>query len=507
MHTFVRKGAILMMKGLKLPAQGESTMCSLTRKHFGTVCAVLQKVKEVPPPVEESLQAPLPQVDLPQVDLPQVDLPQVDMPDYLEVYPEEPQVAFRGLQSDFPCVSRNQKTGPEPEYGNITTGFKLFADKTPFYLKYNKGVLPELNIAYETWGHLNEKRDNAVMIHAGLSASSHAKSHKRNSQPGWWEKFVGPGCAVDTSKFYVICTNNLGGCYGTSGPSSVNPLTGKPYGTSFPIVCVEDMVRAQFLLMDDLGIGKLHGAVGSSLGGMCSLMSAILFPERVGRFVSISSCAQSHPSSIAMRYLQRKCIMSDPNWNKGHYYGGTFPKIGMKLAREIATLTYRSGPEWDERFGRGRINDNDAPSLCPTFDIESYLEYQGENFSTKFDPNSLLYISKAMDLFDAAEGFTSLEAGLARITCPAMVLGVQTDILFPIWQQRELASMLQKAGNEAVTFYELNSLYGHDTFLLDLNGVGAAVKGFLESDMKGFGWLTKERVTKKRKKDKERLYF
>ncbi|XP_067662744.1 serine O-succinyltransferase-like [Haliotis asinina] len=426
-------------------------------------------------------------------------LPQIEVPYYPELGEEEPNssLPFKGLETDFPCLTRVQNAGPEPEYDKITTGFKVYNYETPFKLKYNGGILPHLKVAFETWGELNEEKNNAVLISAGLSASSHAKSHKDNVRPGWWEKFVGPGCAVDTNKFFVICTNNLGGCYGTSGPSSVNPVTDKPYGTTFPIVSIEDMVNAQMLLIDHLGIQKLHASVGSSLGGMCSLLNTVLYPERVGRLISISSCAQSHPSAIALRYLQRKCIMSDHNWSKGHYYDGDFPKIGMKLAREIATLTYRSGPEWDERFGRGRISDRDPPSLCPTFHIESYLEHQGESFSNKFDPNSLLYISKAMDLFDVSEGFDSLEVALSQVTCPAMVIGIQTDILFPIWQQRKLAQVLQDAGNDAVTFYELNSMYGHDTFLLDLNGVGTAVKGFLETDMSERGILAKEAVKRK----------
>lgn len=418
--------------------------------------------------------------------------PQIETPDYKDHIQEIDPSVFKGLDSSFPCVARNQLLGPEPEYDNITKGYLQFVSSEPFHLKYRQGVLPELRIAYEIWGTLNEDCSNAVLITAGLSASSHAKSHVDSPKPGWWEKFVGPGCAVDTSKFFVICSNNLGGCYGSSGPSSINPLTGKRFATTFPIVSVEDMVKAQFCLLDHLGIQNLHAAVGSSLGGMLSLMTSVLQPERVGRIVSISSCGQSHPSSIAMRYLQRKCIMSDPHWNKGHYYNGTFPRVGMKLAREIATMTYRSGPEWDERFGRKRMSEED-PSLCPTFLIESYLDHQGESFSTKFDPNSLLYISKAMDLFDIAEGYPSLEEGLARVQCPVMVVGVQTDILFPIWQQRELAESLQKAGNSAVTYYELNSIYGHDTFLLDLNGVGAAVKGFLETIQREHGWLNKNK--------------
>lgn len=431
-------------------------------------------------------------------------LPQIELPDYekqiISDVNFQPTVLFKGLDSNFPCVARNDTQGPEPDYDKITTGYKTFNSKEPFYVKHNKGVLPELQVAYETWGELNVDKSNAVMIHAGLSASSHAKSHVDNPRPGWWEKFVGPGCAVDTSKFFVICCNNLGGCYGTSGPSSINPLTGQKYATTFPVISVEDMVRSQLKVMDSLGIDKLHASVGSSLGGMLSLTFAALSPQRVGRIVSISACGQSHPSSIAVRYLQRKCIMCDPNWNKGHYYEGPYPKTGMKLAREIATMTYRSGPEWDERFGRKRISD-DPPSLCPTFVIENYLEHQGETFSTKFDPNSLLYISKAMDMFDIAEGYPTLEEGLQRITCPVMVIGVQTDILFPIWQQRELSEKLQKSGNTAVTYYELNSIYGHDTFLLDLNGVGAGVKGFLETRQTESGWLNKQ--NKKREKARE----
>lgn len=408
---------------------------------------------------------------------------------------------FRGLESNFPCLSRVKNTGPEPQYDNVTKGYKLFTYKKPFLLKLNGGVLPNVEIAYETWGTLNEDASNAVLVLAGLSASSHARSSVDNMKPGWWERFIGPGCAVDTSKYFVICPNNLGGCYGSSGPSSINVNTNRPYATTFPIIGIEDMTNAIFLLLDELGIQKLHGSVGSSLGGMLSLQSAVSYPDRVGRLVTISSCAQSHPSSIAMRYLQRKCIMCDPNWNQGHYYGKAYPKIGMKLAREIATITYRSGPEWDERFGRDRISD-DPPSLCPTFLIESYLEHQGESFSTKYDPNSLLYMSKAMDMFDIGEGYDSLEEGLSRVKCPVMVIGVQTDVLFPIWQQRELAAILQQAGNPQVTFYELNSLFGHDTFLLDLNGVGAAVKGFLETEQRETGLLTKHK-----RRNQERKLF
>lgn len=214
---------------------------------------------------------------------------------------------------------------------------------------------------------------------------------------------------------------------------------------------------------------------------MQSLLSSALYPERVGRFISISGSALAHPSSIAFRYLQRKCIMLDPHWRCGQYYSSTYPKTGMKLAREIATMTYRSGPEWDQRFSRKKSEQEAPVTLCPTFVIENYLDYQGEMFSVKYDPNSLLYISKAMDLFDMSEGFASMEESLARIKAPALVIGAKTDILFPIQQQQELVKWLEASGHCRVTFFELNSIFGHDTFLLDLNGVGTAVKGFLEA--------------------------
>ncbi|GAV08698.1 hypothetical protein RvY_18355 [Ramazzottius varieornatus] len=233
------------------------------------------------------------------------------------------------------------------------------------------------------------------------------------------------------------------------------------------------MVRAQFALLDHLNIKTLHACVGSSLGGMCSAQAAVLFSDRIRRLVSISACTYSHPASIATRYVQRRCIMTDPNWSNGFYYGNTYPKHGMKVAREIATISYRSGPEWRQRFGRQKIEG--APiSLCPTFLIEQYIDYQGERASVMLDPNTLLYISKAMDLFE----LTPEE--LKRIQMPTLIMGVTTDALFPVWQQREMAHQLMENGTPT-TYYELPSLYGHDTFLLDIHGVGTAIKGFLET--------------------------
>ncbi|RUP47815.1 homoserine O-acetyltransferase [Jimgerdemannia flammicorona] len=461
--------------------------------------------------------------------------------------PPKPDTA-NALQSSnpplsFPCLdkledlTRSLDGGPEPAYDRIVTGYSTFHSPSPFLCDHG-GILPSISLAYETWGTLNDVKSNAILIHTGLSGSSHAKSHPLNPTPGWWETFIGPGLYIDTDKFYVICTNILGGCYGSTGPSSVDPADGEKYATRFPVLTVWDMVRAQFIMLDSMGIQKLHASVGSSMGGMQSLAAAALFPDRIDRVVSISACARSHPYSIALRHTQRQVLMSDPHWNRGFYYGGVHPHVGMKLAREIATITYRSGPEWELRFGRKRAS-NSSPSLCPDFLIETYLDHQGERFCQQYDANSLLYISKAMDLFDmsasaqqellakrvlnapkldfirchedksriaqqcnlvtprsalepgakherphlAASATPDLEdlvEGMRGIQMPALVLGVQSDILFPSWQQKEISECLKRSGNKAITYYELDSMYGHDTFLIDRVGVGSAVKGHLE---------------------------
>ncbi|EHY56904.1 Serine O-succinyltransferase [Exophiala dermatitidis] len=453
----------------------------------------------------------------------------------------------------FPCLDAQEKktaalqqsrsidSGPEPSY---TTGSHLvFHSSEPILLDWG-GILPEFDIAYETWGTLNADKSNAILLHTGLSASSHAHSTDANPRPGWWEKFIGPGAPVDTEKYFVICTNVIGGCFGSTGPSSVDPSDGQRYATRFPILTMDDMVRAQARLLDRLGIEKLFASVGASMGGMQSLAFGVHFPERVQRIVSISGCARSHPYSIAMRHTQRQVLMMDPKWNRGFYYDGVPPHSGMKLAREIATVTYRSGPEWEKRFGRRRADPSKQPALCPDFLIETYLDHAGEKFSLEYDPNSLLYVSKAMDLFDlgyeqqesarsrrqqnlaklaqhrgrlpsndlscsltlpsknyeeqqqagsmdeavvddrAGGPPTDLVKGMAPLkTHPVLVMGVASDILFPAWQQREIAETLQATGNGQVTHIELGediSLFGHDTFLLDLEHIGGPLGKFLQ---------------------------
>ncbi|KAJ2814015.1 homoserine O-acetyltransferase [Coemansia furcata] len=427
---------------------------------------------------------------------------------------------------DFPCIDklesrqRDLLAGPEPTYEKIVTGYQTYQHGSPFICDHG-GQLPSMRIAYETWGHLNADRSNAILIHTGLSGSSHARSHAQNASPGWWEKFIGPGLAIDTDKFFVICTNVIGGCYGSTGPSSLDE-EGVRYATAFPLLTVNDMVRAQFHLLDHLRIQRLHASVGASMGGMQSLCAAALHSERVGRVVSISACARSHPYSIALRFAQRQALMADPNFNRGRYYDGVQPHVGMKLARAIATVTYRSGPEWELRFGRRRQKPDQPPALCPDFLIETYLDHQSERFCLQYDANSLLYVSKAMDMFDISHSVTQrlerqrsqlqsascnvcldaseqpvsgelpreetgdeiiadLVRGVEKAMQPTLVLGVQSDILFPVRQQKEIADILRKAGNTRVTYYELDAMYGHDTFLIDVVNVGAAIKGHLEN--------------------------
>eukprot|EP00835_Amoeboradix_gromovi_P001884 NODE_96_length_21330_cov_0.419858.p5 type:complete len:404 gc:universal NODE_96_length_21330_cov_0.419858:19214-20425(+) len=397
---------------------------------------------------------------------------------------------------------------------------QIYKHIKPFFTDSNY-KFNTFKIAYETWG---DKKNPAILLFTGLSANSHAKSNSSDPTNGWWEQFIGKNKPLDSDKFFIVCANYLGGCHGSTGPSSFDE-SGKRYALKFPVLTIFDQVRAQFQLLHHLGIEKnIHAVVGSSKGGMASLAAAALYPQ-VKSVVCISSCTATHPYAIGLRTSQRQILTSDPNWKNGNYYESEFPHTGMKLARMVATIGYRSGPEWELRYGRSRKVEatGTAPSLLePEFLIETYLDYQGRKYSEGYDPNSLLYLSKSMDLFDIScvyhpnenirqellrpdpseppkqqdfcvsyrerqdiswynTGDDYMVQALSNICQPILVLGVKTDILFPIDQQRELADKLKKSGNKYVTFYEIDSLFGHDTFLLDLTSIGAAVKGFLET--------------------------
>ncbi|KAF4665710.1 hypothetical protein FOZ61_010612 [Perkinsus olseni] len=397
-----------------------------------------------------------------------------------------------GVQQQHIRRSGSAVTGPEVAYQDAAhfAGYQTFELPEPLPLDHHPGnPLKGARVAFETWGQLNDRRDNAVLLHTGLSASSHAKSTAAIPAPGWWESFIGPGHALDTDKFFIICTNVLGSCFGSTGPSSVNPDTGRPYGGDFPVITIFDMVRMQAeLVRSHFGIDQLHCSVGSSMGGMQTLALCSQYPGIAKRAVVISSSAYSSPHSIALRHVQRQALVSDPHWQGGHYYDTPhFPEKGLRLAREIATTTYRSGPEWDSRFARRRSSvcaEAEGRRLSlddPVFAIEEYIRHQGKKWVGTYDPNSLLYLSKAMDMFTVAPDGGTIADGLKPMRgVPTMVIGVKSDILFPVHQQRELADALREVGNNAVVYYELSAIFGHDTFLVDTTNVVPAVKGHLE---------------------------
>jgi homoserine O-acetyltransferase len=357
-------------------------------------------------------------------------------------------------------------------------GARLFEDPEPFRTTFG-AELPGYALAYETWGRLSPERDNAILLCTGLSASSHARSSTEDPAPGWWERMIGDGAPLDTSRYHVVCTNVLGGCFGSTGPASPSPADGRPWGLRFPLITVQDFVRAQARLLEHLGIERLHAVVGSSMGGMQALALGALFPARTARVVAISAPGRSYPLSIALRFVQRQAVMRDPAWDGGRYEPGLGPVEGLRLAREIGTISYRSGPEWDQRFGRERLRRTPT-DVGPDFQVEAYLVRQGERLAESgFDPNSFLYLSKAMDLFDLGAGAASYEDGIARIHARTLIVGVTTDLLFPVHQQEELARILREHGREA-RFVRLDTIYGHDAFLIDVERFATIVRPFLD---------------------------
>ncbi len=342
------------------------------------------------------------------------------------------------------------------------------------------GRLPEVTIAYESWGRLSANYDNAILIFTGLSPTAHAASNEKNPEPGWWEFMIGPGKAIDTDRFFVICVNSLGGCFGSTGPESINPATGKSYGTDFPEVTIEDMAKAGHHLLHELGIDHLHAVVGPSMGGMTALAYALQYPDECDYLISISAATRALPFTIAMRSLQREIIRCDPNWKEGHYHSDEEPTSGMLLARKLGLVSYRAAEEWHQRFDRARVSKErrQGKPFEVEFEVESYLDYNANKFVGNFDANSYLYMSRAMDWFDVADHGGSVNAGLAKIHVnKALIIGVTTDILFPIEQQQEIAEGLIKAGRN-VEFVSIDSINGHDAFLVDREHFAPVIADF-----------------------------
>ena len=341
--------------------------------------------------------------------------------------------------------------------------------------------LSPVDVAYETYGELNEARTNAVLIVHAFTGDAHAAGISADGgKPGWWENMIGPGKAFDTDRYFVICSNVLGGCRGTTGPSSINPETGCPYGMTFPVITIGDMVRLQKMLTGYLGIEKLLSVAGGSMGGMQALEWALAFPDSVASVMPIATTARHSAQQIAFNEVGRQAILADPDWNEGNYYGKKAPARGLSVARMVGHITYMSDDSMREKFGR-RFRNNEAPlNFSNVFEVESYLRYRGSQFVDRFDANSYLYITKAMDFFDAANGYGSLGAALERAKARFLVLSFTSDWLYPSYQSLEIVSAL-RGRNRDVAYCELPSNYGHDAFLVDVAEQSEIIRGFLAS--------------------------
>ncbi|MDW8292731.1 MAG: homoserine O-acetyltransferase [Anaerolineae bacterium] len=341
--------------------------------------------------------------------------------------------------------------------------------------------LGPITIAYETYGELNADRSNAILICHAWSGDAHAagKHSPDDPKPGWWDNAIGPGKAFDTDKYFIVCSNVIGGCGGSTGPSSINPRTGKPYGLSFPIVTIADMVQAQALLTDHLGIERWLCVAGGSMGGMQALQWTVSYPERVRSAILLATTARLSPQTIALNAVPRQAIYADPNWNNGDYYDKTPPTAGLAVARMIGHITFLSDASMREKFGRRLRNGNTyGYSLAPEFEVESYLNYRGQSFTKRFDANSFIYLSKAMDYFDLSYGLPSLADAFRKVTAKFLVVSYTSDWLYPPWQSKELVRALLQNDID-VTYVEIESNYGHDAFLIEVDRLAELTRVFL----------------------------
>lgn len=359
-----------------------------------------------------------------------------------------------------------------------------FVYSQPFTFKSGQ-VIPGFTLRYETYGTLSATRDNVVLICHALSGDHHCAGwHSPDDRkPGWWNNLIGPGKAVDTGRFFVVCANVLGGCQGSTGPSSTNPETGRPYGVMFPFVTIRDMVRSQKLLLDHLGVVELQAVIGGSMGGMLALLFGIEYPRFVRRVVAMATTARESAQAIAFNEVGRQAIMQDPAWNHGDYPRDSGPRVGLAIARMMAHITYVSDASMDRKFGRRKKNSAhaDAYTFEPQFEVEGYLRYQGQSFINRFDANSYLYITRALDQFDLAHAYGSLEGAFSHVEADTLVVGFTSDWLFPPEQNRALTLALLRAGKRA-SYAELATDLGHDSFLLESDELYTLIRGFLERD-------------------------
>ena len=336
-----------------------------------------------------------------------------------------------------------------------------------------------VTLAYETYGILNKDKSNAILITHALSGDAHAAGvHEGEDDPGWWDDFVGPAKAFDTDKYFVICSNILGGCKGSTGPSSINPKTAKAYALDFPLVTINDIVNAQKHLIDYLGIEKLLAVVGGSMGGQQVLSWLVNYPQNILSAVPIATTIKHSPQQIAFNEVGRQAIMADSHWKSGNYYEGPLPSKGLAVARMIGHITYMSDKSMAEKFGRAKKDAGEPFKFTADFEVEGYLRYRGDNFVKRFDANSYLYITKAMDNFDASKG-ERFEEVLQGTKVKVLVISFKSDWLYPAYQSKEIVKACKLSGVET-TYCEIDSTYGHDAFLLEVEEETHLLKHFLK---------------------------
>jgi homoserine O-acetyltransferase len=356
--------------------------------------------------------------------------------------------------------------------------FFTFAEPPDELVLESGRKLGPVTIVYETYGRLNGEKNNGVLVCHAFSGNAHASGvlHPDDKNPGWWDDMVGPGKAIDTDKYFVVCSNILGGCGGSTGPSSVNPATGKPYGLGFPMVTIRDMVEAQRRLMDHLGIEKWLAVTGGSMGGMQALQWVASHPDRVRSAVPIATTLKHSPQQIALDEVGRQAVMADADWRRGDYYGRQAPEKGLALARMIGHITYMSDQSMEEKFSRRLKDKKYSFSFATDFEVEGYLRYRGDNFVKRFDANSYLYITKAMDYFDLSGD--RLFGDGTTVRTRFLVIAFYSDWLYPLHQSREIVHLLKMRGVDA-TYCEIQSSYGHDAFLLEIDEESRLIRHFL----------------------------
>lgn len=375
------------------------------------------------------------------------------------------------------------ETLPQDSVGIVETKIFTFAEDEPFRLESGATLSP-VTLAYETYGQLNQDQSNAILIVHALSGSAHAAGYHDagDPKPGWWDDCIGPGKAFDTDQFFVICSNVLGSCYGSSGPTSIDLSTGQPYGLRFPVVTVGDIVRAQVKLIEYLGIEKLLCVAGGSMGGMQVLEWAAHYPERVGAVIPIATTARHSPMLIALSEVGRQAIYADPAWNQGNYYmAEQKPDAGLAVARMVGHITYLSDKSMQQKFGRRlQAREKYGYEFQTEFEVENYLKYNGHNFTRRFDANSYLYVTKAMDYFDLSAPTGSLAAAFANSAhLRYLVISFTSDWLYPSYHSKELVRALNAVGAD-VTYLDIESTWGHDAFLLEVETMTNLLSSFLE---------------------------